>query len=54
MNGKHLTAKKLNDNHLQDVMALQKKIIDNLHPDERHFILQRSAEEFQQHLKIWE
>lgn len=50
MNGKHLTAKKLNDNHLQDVMALQKKIIDNLHPDERHFILQRSAEEFQQHL----
>ena len=46
MNKKHLTVKKLNISHLQDVIKLQQKIIDGLHPDEQHFILHRTEEDY--------
>lgn len=38
--------KELNITHLPDVQELQNKIFDNLHEDEKHFILKRSAEDF--------
>lgn len=38
--------KELNIENLEDVQKLQKKIIENLHTDERHFILERSADDF--------
>lgn len=43
---KNLIVKKLNITHLPAVMGLQDKIIANLHPDEQHFILKRSCEDF--------
>ena len=50
MNKKTLTVKKLDINHLADVMKLQEKIIQGLHPDEQHFILHRTAEDYMQAL----
>ena len=46
MEKKHLTIKKLNETNLQDVMALQKTIISQLHPDEQHFILHRTEQDY--------
>lgn len=46
MNKKQLSVKKLDSDNLQDVMSLQKKIIDGLHPDEQHFILHRTEEDY--------
>lgn len=46
MNKKHLTVKKLDISHLPDVMNLQQKIISGLHPDEQHFILHRTEEDY--------
>ncbi len=46
MNKKHLTVKKLDINNLHDVMNLQQKIINSLHPDEQHFILHRTKEDY--------
>ena len=46
MNKKQLSVKKLNSDNLQDVMSLQQKIIEGLHPDEQHFILHRSEEDY--------
>ena len=46
MNKKTLTVKKLDISHLADVMHLQEKIIQGLHPDEQHFILHRTAEDY--------
>ena len=43
VNGK---IKELGIEHLEQVQQLQKKIIDGLHPDEKHFILERSAGDF--------
>lgn len=40
------TIKELNIENLEHVQNLQKKIIANLHADERHFILERSADDF--------
>ncbi len=50
MNKKHLTVKKLGINNLQNVMQLQQKIIENLHPDEQHFILHRTEEDYMKSL----
>ena len=46
MNKKHLTVKKLDMDNLQDVIKLQQKIINGLHPDEQHFILHRTKEDY--------
>ncbi len=46
MNKKQLSVKKLNENNLQDVMLLQQKIIEGLHPDEKHFILHRTEKDY--------
>lgn len=46
MNKKHLTVKKLDISNLPDVMNLQQKIISGLHPDEQHFILHRTEEDY--------
>lgn len=46
MEKKHLTIKKLNKNNLNDVMDLQQRIISNLHPDEQHFILHRTEQDY--------
>ena len=46
MNKKHLTVKKLDISTLPDVMNLQQKIISGLHPDEQHFILHRTEEDY--------
>lgn len=43
---KKLRVETLNIEHLADVMQLQDKIIANLQPDEKHFILKRSAADF--------
>ena len=43
VNGK---IKELSIEHLEQVQKLQKKIIDGLLPDEKHFILERSANDF--------
>lgn len=43
VNGK---IKELNIENLEQVQQLQKKIIDGLNPDEKHFILERSAADF--------
>ena len=50
MSTKQLTVKKLNIENLADVMKLQQKIIGNLHPDEQHFILHRTAEDYMKSL----
>ena len=50
MNKKHLTVKKLGVHNLQDVMQLQQKIIDGLHPDEQHFILHRTEQDYMKSL----
>lgn len=47
---KHLTVKHLNIENLQDVLSLQQKIIEGLHPDEQHFLLQRTAQDYQKAL----
>ena len=46
MNKKHLTVKKLNPTNLSDVMSLQERIIAGLHPDEQHFILHRTENDY--------
>ena len=46
MNKKLLSVKKLDKNNLSDVMQLQQKIIDGLHPDEKHFILHRTEKDY--------
>lgn len=43
---KQLTIKKLNLNHLDDMVALQKRINDDLGEDEKHFILPKSRKDF--------
>ena len=50
MNKKHLTVKKLDLNNLSDVMKLQEKIINGLHPDEQHFILHRTETDYMKSL----
>ena len=50
MNKKQLTVKKLDINNLADVMKLQEKIISGLHPDEQHFILHSTAEDYMKSL----
>lgn len=47
MSKKHLTVKKLDSTNLPDVLHLQQKIIEGLHPDEQHFILHRTKEEYE-------
>lgn len=47
---KHLTVKHLNAANLQDVLLLQENIIKGLHPDEKHFILQRTAQDYKKAL----
>ena len=47
---KHLIVKKLDGTNLQDVMSLQSKIIEGLHPDEQHFILHRTAADYMKSL----
>lgn len=46
MSKKHLTLKKLDTTNLQDVMSLQSRIISGLHPDEQHFILHRTEQDY--------
>ena len=46
MQTKQLTVTELNIEHLPLVMGLQSKIIANLDKDEKHFILERSVEDF--------
>ena len=46
MSKKHLTVKKLNQTNLSDVMELQERIIAGLHPDEQHFILHRTEDDY--------
>ena len=43
---KKLEIKQLNIEHLSAVMDLQKKVIDGLQEDEKHFVLTRSAQDF--------
>lgn len=43
---KKLEIKQLNIEHLSAVMELQKKVIDGLQEDEKHFVLTRSAQDF--------
>lgn len=43
---KKLEIKELNIEHLSAVMELQKKVISDLHEDEKHFVLTRSAQDF--------
>lgn len=50
MSKKHLVVKKLNSTNLQDVMSLQQKIINGLHPDEQHFILHRTEADYMKSL----
>lgn len=50
MNKKHLVVKKLDINNLSDVMKLQAKIIEGLHPDEQHFILHRTEADYMKSL----
>ena len=50
MSKKHLVVKKLDINNLPDVMKLQEKIIQGLHPDEQHFILHRTEEDYMKSL----
>lgn len=50
MNKKHLTVKKLDQNNLSDVMALQERIITGLNPDEQHFILHRTEADYMKSL----
>lgn len=50
MNKKHLTVKKLNPTNLSDVMHLQERIIAGLHPDEQHFILHRTENDYMKSL----
>lgn len=50
MSKKHLTVKKLNKSNLSDVMELQERIISGLHPDEQHFILHRTEEDYMKSL----
>ena len=47
---KHLTVKHLNAANLQDVLLLQENIIKGLHPDEKHFILQRTTQDYKKAL----
>ena len=51
MEKKYLTIKKLNEYNLNDVMDLQHRIISNLHPDEQHFILHRTEQDYLKSLK---
>ncbi len=46
MSKKQLTVKKLNTKNLSDVMSLQERIIAGLHPDEQHFILHRTENDY--------
>ncbi|MFV0626680.1 MAG: GNAT family N-acetyltransferase [Alphaproteobacteria bacterium] len=46
-----LKAKKLTEQNIKDIMALQKTITENLHPDEQHFICKKSEQEFMKTLK---
>ena len=41
-----LELKKLDNNDLDNLIQLQNKIIAGLHPDEQHFILHRTREDF--------
>lgn len=50
MSKKHLTVKKLNQTNLSDIMSLQDRIISGLHPDEQHFILHRTEEDYMKSL----
>lgn len=50
MEKKKLSVRKLNSQNLKDVMQLQQKIIAGLHPDEQHFILHRTAKEYEKTL----
>lgn len=50
MSKKHLTVKKLNQSNLSDVMELQERIINGLHPDEQHFILHRTEADYMKSL----
>ncbi|MBO5038355.1 MAG: GNAT family N-acetyltransferase [Alphaproteobacteria bacterium] len=50
MNKKHLIVKKLDSTNLKDVMSLQQKIINGLHPDEQHFILHRTEADYMKSL----
>ncbi len=50
MSKKHLTVKKLNASNLQNVMSLQERIINGLHPDEQHFILHRTDADYMKSL----
>lgn len=43
---KKLEIKELNIEHLSEVMNLQAKVIGDLGKDEKHFVLQRSAQDF--------
>ncbi len=50
MNKKKLVVKKLDGHNLKDVMSLQQKIIAGLHPDEQHFILHRTENDYMKSL----
>ncbi len=43
---KKLEIKELNIEYLSEVMNLQAKVIGDLGKDEKHFVLQRSAQDF--------
>ena len=51
MSKKKLVVKKLDETNLSDVMSLQEKIISGLNPDEQHFILHRTEEDYMNFLK---
>ncbi|MDD4557076.1 MAG: hypothetical protein PHE89_07125 [Alphaproteobacteria bacterium] len=46
-----LTAKRLKPENIHDVVALQETIVQNLHPDEQHFIIKKSEQDFMKTLK---
>ncbi len=50
MNKKQLVIKKLHQNNISDVLNLQQRIVDGLHPDEKHFILNRTQEDYMKYL----
>lgn len=50
MSKKKLKVRKLDETNLCDVMSLQEKIISGLHPDEQHFILHRTEEDYMKSL----
>lgn len=50
MQKKKLVVKKLDGSNLKDVMSLQQKIIEGLHPDEQHFILHRTEADYMKSL----